>query len=283
MVYAASQLPKKVDLRRFMPSVEDQSEAASSTGNAMAAIYEYLNCRVTGRLVHFSPLFIYYNSRVKDNQGDKNIVDDGATITSTIETMARNGVCPEEAWPYDFTKVNTHPRIDCVAVGTAHKISEAFELHINVNEMKCCLAQGLPILVSLNLYESFGKAGSHGIVPMPTSDEIGSSKNAPHAVVLVGYSDRSKAFIVRNSWGSDWGDDGYCYIPYDYIGNDKLCTAAWTIKKAGIANTYQDAWENKDDVNYLDGGDEDDEDDEDEFEFDYRQEKEQPVNPDPDW
>ncbi len=36
-----------------------------------------------------------------------------------------------------------------------------------------------------------------------------------HAMVIVGYDDAKQAFKVRNSWGADWGEDGYCWIGYD--------------------------------------------------------------------
>ncbi|CAJ1337230.1 unnamed protein product [Effrenium voratum] len=39
-------------------------------------------------------------------------------------------------------------------------------------------------------------------------------------MLIVGYSDRQKVFIIRNSWGTSWGDGGYGYVPYDYICND---------------------------------------------------------------
>ena len=47
---------------------------------------------------------------------------------------------------------------------------------------------------------------------MPNGKSIGG-----HAMLIVGYNDDKQWFIVRNSWGNKWADNGYCYIPYDYI------------------------------------------------------------------
>ena len=41
-------------------------------------------------------------------------------------------------------------------------------------------------------------------------------------MLIVGYSDAKQVFIVRNSWGTHWGDNGYCYMPYDYAGNPEF-------------------------------------------------------------
>jgi len=52
-----------------------------------------------------------------------------------------------------------------------------------------------------------------------------------HAVALVGFDDKNKEFIVRNSWGSNWGDRGYFYMPYDYVLSQELSSDFWTIKR----------------------------------------------------
>ncbi|CAF1374106.1 unnamed protein product [Adineta steineri] len=275
MMYAAPQLPNKVDLRPWMTLIEDQSDTNSCTANAMAGIYEYLNYRITGRLEDVSRLFIYYNSRIIDNEGDSDITDEGATIASTIESVSERGVCLEYLWPYNTKMVNTKPNQMCYAVAPQYSISEALEIDVNLNEMKCCLAQGFPMLVSLNLYKSFDKGGEHGVVPMPKSTEVGRSSHARHCVVVAGYSDHSRAFIVRNSWGSTWGDRGYCYIPYDYLGSTDLCNSAWTVKNLGIAKMTQEGWQEDDEVDYLDDGDEEEDDDDDDEDADFEEEEDE--------
>jgi hypothetical protein len=72
-------------------------------------------------------------------------------------------------------KVNTKPNKQCYAAAEEYTIVEALEVDINTNEMKACLAQGFPILISLNLYTSFDKGLEKGIVPMPKTNEIGRS------------------------------------------------------------------------------------------------------------
>ena len=63
---------------------------------------------------------------------------------------------------------------------------------------------------------------------MPSKDEkcLGG-----HAIMAVGYDDDKKVFIIRNSWGVEWGDKGYFYMPYEFILNKDLCSDFWVIQR----------------------------------------------------
>jgi C1A family cysteine protease len=67
-----------------------------------------------------------------------------------------------------------------------------------------------------------------GIVPMPSAND---QVEGGHAVMALGYDDVHQWYIVRNSWGSGWGDKGYFYMPYAYMTNNNLCADFWTIRK----------------------------------------------------
>jgi hypothetical protein len=139
----------------------------------MAGAYEYLNHKSTGRALDVSRLFIYYNTRVRDEDGNLKVSDEGSTIAGAIETMEELGVCLESLWPYNIKKVNHKPGKQCYAAAEEYTINEALEVDVDLHEMKSCLAQGFPIIVSLNLYKSFDKAMEKGIVPMPKTVETG--------------------------------------------------------------------------------------------------------------
>jgi hypothetical protein len=94
------------------------------------------------------------------------------------------------------------------------------------------LAEGYPIIFGINLYKSFDKQRQKGVVPMPSDTEASRASHGGHAMLAVGYSDKDRVFIVRNSWGEGWGDKGYCYIPYDYLINPKFNSGdSWIIKQ----------------------------------------------------
>lgn len=95
--------------------------------------------------------------------------------------------------------------------------------------MKQTLATGYPFVFGFSVYESFEShtVAKTGIVPMPNKTEhlLGG-----HAVMAVGYDDNKQTFIVRNSWGTTWGNQGYCYMPYDYLSNPTLASDFWTVR-----------------------------------------------------
>lgn len=84
--------------------------------------------------------------------------------------------------------------------------------------------QGYPIVFGLKLTQRFFSPGSQGIISTPNLDDPKSASHGLHAMLCVGYSDPDEVFIVRNSWGSGWGHNGYCYIPYDYMANGERCS-----------------------------------------------------------
>jgi C1A family cysteine protease len=79
------------------------------------------------------------------------------------------------------------------------------------------------------VYDSFESqdVAKTGVVPMPTPDE---SVLGGHAVVAVGYDDSTQRFLVRNSWGSGWGQEGYFTIPYAYLTDAGLSADFWTLR-----------------------------------------------------
>ncbi|CAF1651549.1 unnamed protein product [Adineta ricciae] len=249
LIYSPEDLPPKVDLRNDMTTVENQSSIGSCSANALAGAYEYLAKKHHGESIDVSRLFIYYNGREKE-QPSEAITDSGCSMTSAIEALEQFGTCLESIWPYDVSRVNTRPNNEAYQAAKPHTISEALQVSIDLHEMKSCLAQGFPFVFGLRLFTSFDKAAKTGAVPMPSASDRSRQSDGSHALVAVGYSDQSQSFIVRNSWGTDWGDRGYCYIPYDYMTDADLCFDAWTIRKVPNDDFGQSHWDYNDEVDY---------------------------------
>ncbi len=241
-------LPSQVDLRPRMPPVEDQSAVNSCASNAIVGIYEYLARRAQGRHEDVSRLFVYYNARRYDGiRGDQ-----GSTMTSNLRVLQDLGACTEDTWPYDERSVNRKPSSEAYDEAAYFKLTAARQIPVRLDAMKACLAEGYPFAFGMILFRSFDRAGKNGVVPMPDKrSEAGRETHGCHAMLAVGYSDHDRHFVVRNSWGTRWGDRGYCYIPYDYLANPRLTADCWTIEAVEDLDFRPDPSRNKGfDVDY---------------------------------
>ena len=223
--FTEDKLPPGVDLRPHLTPIEDQSQTSSCTANATVGAYEYLLKRTYGKSPDLSRLFIYFNARDMDGKANEPC---GSHIAYAVKVVQKMGVCIEKTWPFDENQVLVKP--DKKSYGEAKDIvvKHGKRLDIrNLHHMRSCLAEGYPIIFALNLFESFQKVGPKGrvLVPDPSSEKA----TGAHAMLCVGYSDKDKVFIVRNSWGAKWGESGYCYIPYDYFTNPKFAGDGWMI------------------------------------------------------
>jgi len=217
-------LPPKVDLRAEDSPVENQGHLGSCTANALAGHLQFLE-RITGQAYKdLSRLFIYYIERAMEGTIS---FDSGAMIRDGIKGLAKNGVCAESSWPYDITKFTRKPTPACFKEGLKRRITSYHRLQ-TINEMLNCLAEGFPFVFGFTVYESFEtlKVAQTGIVPMPKKSE---RALGGHAVMAVGYDQKQKRFIVRNSWGEQWGQAGYFTMPYAYI--ETLASDFWTIRQ----------------------------------------------------
>lgn len=220
-------LPSAIDLRKLCPPVENQGDLGSCTGNALAGSLEFLEKKDNVRFTDLSRLFIYYNERVIEHSVKS---DSGAMIRDGIKTLKNQGVCSERKWPYVISKFAVKPGPVCYKDGLDHQII-SYQRLLTVDQMRACLAEGFPFVFGFTVYESFEtqQVARTGIVKLPKSDErvVGG-----HAVVAVGYNDSKKRFIVRNSWGTDWGMKGYFTMPYAYLADRNLSDDFWVIRRA---------------------------------------------------
>ncbi len=222
--FTVSSLPSNVDLRSKMPPIIDQGNIGSCTACALSAAFQYCDPTWYG-----SRLFLYYNVRMLDGGSIK--IDDGSTLSQGINALKRYGLCSETKWPYITSKFATLPSSICYTEALDHQAITFSRITQTETQMKGCLTSGYPFVFGFIVYESFESIITQktGIVSMPNTKQ--EKVLGGHAVVCVGYDDVNKVWICRNSWGTNWGDKGYFYLPYAYLNNLTLCSDLWKIQK----------------------------------------------------
>jgi len=218
------ELPPLIDLRAQCSPVVNQGELGSCTANAIASgLREYLLLQKKQPWVALSRLFLYYEERLLEGTVDE---DSGAMIRDGMKVVQTMGICPETEEPYDITKFTQSPTQQDLADAQKYKISEYHRVN-DLTMLKTALAEGQPVVIGINVYSSFesNEVATTGIVPMPNTET--EQLLGGHAVLVVGYDETKEWAIVRNSWGIDWGEKGYFYLPYQYW-TAGLVTDMWT-------------------------------------------------------
>jgi C1A family cysteine protease len=228
-VAPAKKLPATTSLRSAMPPVYDQGELGSCTANSIGAILE-LNQRKQNEPNAATPsrLFIYYNERVMEGTVSE---DSGAEIRDGIKSVAQIGAPPETSWPYDVTKFATKPPAKVYTEAKKHQALRYSRVVQDTVPIQTVLAGGEAISFGFTVYTSFeNNIGPDGIVPMPQTDE---KVLGGHAVVAVGYKPIKGQlyFECRNSWGTDWGDAGYFWMPAAYVTSSSLASDFWVVSQ----------------------------------------------------
>lgn len=233
-----AQLPSKADLRPMNPPIFNQGDQGSCTAHAGARLQGILQNMVLRKQIsvpgilfddnQYTPVsrdMIYYCER--DMDGD--IVEDGGSSLTTFTKVAEQiGFCKETLWPYSDQVMYTKPSPEAYAEAAQHKILKAYQLG-DLYHMKHALVMGYPFVFGIQCYESFlsEATAASGVVPMPKLNA--EQCQGGHALCMVGYDDGKGAFLFANSWGEQWGQQGYAWLPYEYVQDAQLFFDAWTL------------------------------------------------------
>lgn len=221
----SSILPKSADLKKYFPPIKNQGKQGACSSFSLTSVFEYFINNETHQNDDMSEAYVYYNAR--EIQGDTSI-DEGVNLYDVIRGMASKGVCLEDLCPYDSSVFDKRPSDEAYEDGKGHTVTTAKDIPISVETVKSAINEGYPVVGCFRIFESL-QENTSGYIPMPTDNERSSEEEKFHAMVICGYNDKHGHFIVRNSWGTDFGDKGYCYLPYSYLRDSDLTRYAVAI------------------------------------------------------
>jgi C1A family cysteine protease len=244
-------LPQNTDLRPWCAPIENQGSLGSCTAQAGVGLVEYFEIRSFGRHIDASRLFLYKTTRNLMRQTG----DTGAYIRLTMGALVLFGVPPEEHWPYRIEEFDEEPGAFCYAYAQNYQSISYYRLDPQgtssqdlLGRIKTNLAAGLPSMFGFSVYSSIEQAEETGKIPFPSPHEwfMGG-----HAVMAVGYDDdleisssspggltTTGALLIRNSWGTTWGANGYGWLPYEYVLRG-LAVDWWSLLKNEWIDTGQ--------------------------------------------
>ncbi len=236
-------LPTSIDLRPWCAPIENQLNLGSCTAHAGIGILEYFERRSFGKHLDASRLFLYKTTRNLMQV----VGDTGAFIRTTMGALILFGAPPEEYWKYIVANYEIEPTAFCYAFGQNYQTINYYRYdppginrNVLLNNIKTTLAGGLPSMFGFSVYDSYGQGNVTGKIPYPAPLD---RRVGGHAIVAVGFDDNLKikntnprgietkgALLIRNSWGTSWGDKGYGWLPYAYVLNG-LAVDWWSILK----------------------------------------------------
>jgi hypothetical protein len=243
--------PEPATYSLVTPAVRNQEQIGSCTGfcgtEANEITQYYYNSNVWGPVL--SPLYLYYIERVKI-QGQKITVDEGAEMVDIPEALQKYGECIETDYAYPTNQsetagpsskaYKTAPTAAAVSNALLYEIGQSPSNYAMVAQgdtatVISLLRQNIPVCMGFNVYDNSKytifeglNTTSYTYNPLTANGAIvsGASLLGGHANIIYGYNNTLKVFLMENSWGTDWGNNGYWYLPYSVFQSTKIVPTA---------------------------------------------------------
>jgi C1A family cysteine protease len=220
-------IPSLSDLRPHAPPIRDQQSIGSCVANGSLEAFGFLYTRDGKPDPLLSRLWAY--ALCRKGEGTPLAEDSGCQIRDMMSTLAAFGAPPENLYPYIEAKFSDEPPQDLYPIAAQHKALFYYRCP-NLLTIKASISQGYPVVFGMSLPENFmsDECASTGIVKYPSAKE---GFDGGHCMLALAFDDAKQRACAQNSWTDQWGDKGYCYIPYAMF-TDGFVQDAWTMRKA---------------------------------------------------
>lgn len=213
-------LPANVDLRVAWWNIGNQERTGSCVGWASADGIVRYHMVKEGKIAQpglLSPRYAWMASKETDeftNRPETFIEGAGTSLKAAVDILRTYGAVPESLLPFHIeTNMYLGDENVFYATAAARRVASYFNLGKDLNRWRNWLVAHGPIMVGLSVDETWDNAtATHGKLDVFHSNTV----RGGHAACIVGYT-TDKRFIMRNSWGTAWGDHGFAYASEAYI------------------------------------------------------------------
>jgi C1A family cysteine protease len=217
LLAAAPAVPRSKDLREAWWKIGDQGATGSCVGWATADSLLRWHYVKSGRIKQVDTLskrFIWMASKETDSyttQPTSFIETEGTSLKSALDVARKFGAVRDSVLPFASGALFTGDTQTFYALASQLKILTYFNLGTTLGNWKTWLATKGPILTRLDVDTAWDAATDNS----GNMDEYDADHTrGGHCVAIVGY--KRDRFIVRNSWGTSWGDKGFAYASLNY-------------------------------------------------------------------
>jgi hypothetical protein len=212
-------LPESANLQKYAPSVGNQGSQGScvawSSAYAARSILESARTGQPGENIKFSPSFLYNQIGLDGCQG--------SYLNRAMEFMTKQGSVPYNAFPYNENDCSNQPGTQLVQEASQFKMRGYNRLSlgdrndaIDLNAIRQNLSQGAPVAIGMMVGQSFMQNMMGKDVWIPEPGDADMQGFGGHAMCVVGYDDKKYggSFLIMNSWGPEWGNNGFAWVRY---------------------------------------------------------------------